>query len=149
MVIDSIRNAPLYYGLGDRIVSALKFLQESDFSAMEPGKYEIDGSNVYALVQKYESKPREAGKWEAHRKYIDVQYVSEGTEQMGYACIDAMKVTKEYDGEGDYLLLEGEGSMLVCRAGTFAIFSPEDAHMPGIALDKPQEIKKVVVKVRV
>ncbi len=149
MVADNIKNAGLYSGMGERVGKALKFLQETDFSGMKPGKYEIDGSDIYALVQMYETKPAVLGKWEAHRKYTDIQYVVEGMEQMGYAYAGNLEVTKEYDPEGDYLLLQGNGSMLVCSSGTFAIFGPEDAHMPCIAVNEPAPVKKVVVKVRV
>jgi YhcH/YjgK/YiaL family protein len=67
MIVDNIKNAGLYYGMGPRIEQALKYLQQNDFAGMEPGKYEIDGNNVYALVQKYDSKPFSEGKWEGHR----------------------------------------------------------------------------------
>ncbi len=70
-------------------------------------------------------------------------------EQMGYAWIKTLNVTKEYDSAGDYLLLDGKGCMLTCNKGTFAVFGPEDAHMPCIAIDAPRPIVKVVVKVRV
>ena len=148
MITDNIKNAGLYYGIGTKMEKALKYLQENDFSKMETGKYEIDGSDVFALVQKYDSKPIADGKWEAHRNYIDVQYVANGAEQMGYAYLGALKVTKEYDPAGDYLLLDGEGVMLQCTQGTFAVFGPEDAHMPCIAIEAPQTIIKVVVKVK-
>ena len=149
MIVDNIKNANLYFGMGERIEKALKYLQQNDFTKMDTGKYEIDGSNVFALVQKYDSKPLSAGLWEAHRNFIDVQYVADGAEQMGYAFIEPMKVSKEYDPAGDCLLLEGKGNMLVCSKGTFCIFAPADAHMPCIAIDAPQPIVKVVVKVRV
>jgi len=35
----------------------------------------------------YQTKPREQGIWEAHRKYIDVQYMIQGSELMGWASI--------------------------------------------------------------
>lgn len=149
MVADNLKNAALYNGMGERIKKALNYLQGTDFSKMEPGRYEIDGSDIYALVQKYDTKPAAEGKWEAHRKYADIQYVVEGVEQMGYAFIESLEVSQEYDPEKDALLLRGSGSMVICNRGTFAIFGPEDAHMPCIAVDKPTPVKKVVVKVRI
>lgn len=149
MIVDNIKNADLYFGMGARIEKALKYLQKTDFAGMKPGRYEIDGDNVYALVQEYESKPLADGKWEAHRRYIDVQFVAGGTEQMGYAYGASLQVSKEYDSEGDYLLYQGNGSMIVCTAGTFVIFGPEDVHMPCMAVNVPKPVKKVVVKVKV
>jgi YhcH/YjgK/YiaL family protein len=149
MVVDNIKNAGLYFGLGTRIKKALKYLQETDFTRMVPGKYKIDGRSIYALVQEYDTKLPEEGLWEAHRRYIDIQYVADGMEQIGYAFIEDLEVIKEYDIGGDCLFLKGRGSMVLCPAGTFAIFKPEDAHMPCMAAEVPSRVKKVVVKVKV
>jgi uncharacterized protein, YhcH/YjgK/YiaL family len=148
MVVDSIKNAGLYYNLSKGIEKGLKYLQETDFSKMEPGRYEIDGSNVYALVQHYQTKPMSEGIYEAHRKYIDIQYMSDGIEKIGYALISTLE-GNEYNSEKDFQLLDGNGSMFLCKSGTFAILMPEDAHMPCIAAEKQIPVKKVVVKVKV
>lgn len=150
MIIDSLKNVQAYYGLGERLKAAMEFLKNNDLGKFKPGKYEIQGTEVYALVQQYETKPLEKGAWEAHRKYIDVQFMLEGCEIMGYANISKMSPATEYDEAGDYLLLDGEGSYFQVNAGSFAVFSPEDVHMPGLAVnDVPGNIKKVVVKVAV
>ena len=149
MIIDNLKNAGLYYGVSSGLKLALEYLQQTDFSKMEPGKYEIDGTNVFALVQQYKTKPMEQGVWEAHRKYIDVQFVYSGVELMGYSCIEGMKAVKGYDEVGDYLLLNGGGSFFRAASGTFAVFAPGDAHMPCITDNVPSDIKKVVVKVRI
>lgn len=148
MIVDKIENAYLYYGINSSIKKALEFLMNNDCTKLEPGRHEIDGDKVYANVSRYESKPREKGVWEAHRRYIDIQYVAEGTELIGYANLKELKVTKEYDKEGDYLLLEGNGGFITASKGTFLILWPEDAHMPGIAKNEPANIVKVVVKVK-
>ncbi len=149
MITDHIRNAALYFGMNTGLEKALRYLQKTDFTNMEPGRYEIDGDDVFALVQQYNSKPLAEGKWEAHRKYTDVQYVVAGTERMGYGQTGDFKTVKAYDPESDCLFLEGSGNMLLAKAGTFAVFGPEDVHMPTIAENTPQPVKKVVVKVRV
>lgn len=149
MIIDKIENANLYYCLSPEIKTALEFLQKTDCTKLEPGRHEIDGEKVYANVSSYDSKPKEKGIWEAHKCYYDVQYVAAGTEVMGYANLKCLKVTKEYQEDGDYLLLEGEGDFVTASAGTFIIFGPEDAHMPGIAAKQPERISKVVVKAAV
>lgn len=149
MIIDKLKNASQYYGMSPGIKVALEYLQKAEIAILEPGRYEIEGSSVYAMVQQYETKQMENGVWEAHRKYIDVQYVYNGIEQMGYSNIEGMKVTKEYDESGDYLLLQGEGTFIKLTSGFFAIFAPGDVHMPCIAVDTPTQVKKVVVKVKV
>lgn len=147
MIIDNIKNAATYYKLGKNIKKALKYLQGSDFTSMQPGKYEIDGIDVYALVQEYETKLSCECQWEAHKKYIDIQYVAKGSEQIGYAYINNLNLKKEYDQEKDYLLLRGSGDFFRCNAGTFVILNDEDAHMPGVTADNQLRVKKVIVKV--
>jgi len=148
MIIDQLQNASMYYGLGPRVEKGLRYLQETDFEAAEPGRHEIEGDDVFALVQEYDSKLREEGFWEAHRQYVDVQYVAAGAEHMGYAPVERLQAGA-YDAEKDFLKLDGDGEFLKVRAGTFVIMAPQDAHMPGMAIAAPQPVKKVVVKARV
>lgn len=149
MVIDNIKNADKYFGLGIGIKKALQFIKENKFDSLNDGKYEIDGAEVYAMISRYESKPMEKGSWEAHRKYIDVQYVAGGIEKMGYAPLEKLTVSQEYKEEKDIMRLTGSGDFLTAKEGTFAIFYPTDGHMPGMAFDKQQNVLKVVVKVLV
>ena len=111
---------------------------------------EIDGRKVYVMVQQYETKPMEKGRWEAHRKYIDVQYVHQGAELFGYANLQDLKAGS-YDEAKDFLLLQGEGKGDFFRVGegTFVILFPQDGHMPGMAISTPQPVKKFVVKVAI
>lgn len=149
MIVDKLKNAEQYYCLGERIRKAFKYLQENDLSRLDEGKHSIDGEDLYILVLRYDSKPMEEGKWEAHRKYTDIQYIVDGREKMGYASIDEMKVVQDYDESKDILFAEGKGSFIDIDKGMFALFAPNDAHMPGIMENNPQKISKVVVKVRI
>lgn len=149
MIVDKLKNARWYYGSGRKIQTALEWLQKTHLAGMSPGRYEIDGSNVYALVQEYTSKPREQGKLEAHRKYIDVQYIVSGVEQIGYANTEDARVTVPYDESKDALFVESPCDFVTMRAGMFMLLGPNDAHMPGITAISPQPVKKVVVKITV
>lgn len=149
MIVDRIQNSSIYCNLGEKIEKALNFLKNEDLASLELGKHVIDGTDVYAMVNECSLKKVEEGKWEAHKKYIDIQYVLEGSEVMGYAHLDDMKISKEYDEEKDFLLLEGEGSFVTIHSGQFAIFMPQDAHMPCIASDNCSKSKKIIVKVAV
>jgi biofilm protein TabA len=149
MIMDSIGNAAIYRSVSPGIRAALEFLARKDLAALEIGRHDIDGDKVYALVQQYETRPREKGKWEAHRRYIDVQYVAAGIETMGYAPLDKLTVTQPYAEEKDCLLLSGEGSFLTVPEKTFVVFFPQDAHMPCLAFAAPVPVRKVVVKVAV
>lgn len=147
MIFDQLKNAKLYNRLNPRIAWALEYLATRDFSTMKDDRHEIDGDNLFALVQRYESKPRDQTLWEAHQRYIDVQYIADGIETMGYTHIEGLKQIQAYSREKDVLKLDGEGDFLTARTGCFAIFYPEDAHMPGLAYKKPVPVVKVVVKV--
>ena len=147
MIVDRIENASLYRNLSERIAFALEILKKGEIPKREPGRYELRGLEIYALVQEYQPKPKTEGKWEAHRKYIDVQYVSQGTEQMGWANLRDLKVTEPYSDQKDAAFFQGNGNFLTIPAGTFAIFFPEDGHMPGIATAQPEPVRKVVIKV--
>lgn len=149
MIIDHMDNAAVYGGLGERFRKALDYLAQTDVTELAPGRYDIDGDKVFALVQRYETKPQEKGVWEAHRRYIDVQYVAAGVETMGYAPLGKLTVTKPYAPEGDCELLEGSGAFFDAAAGMFALFYPQDAHMPGLACGASQPVVKVVVKIAV
>ena len=149
MIIDRLENADLYSGLGDRVAAAVRWLRETDLVALEAGRYEIDGDALYAMVMDYDTKPAAGAFWEAHRRYIDVQVVASGVERMGYAHIADLAEAEPYDADKDFLKLDGDGDMLRVDTGTFVIFHPHDAHMPGLALDGPVPVRKVVVKVLV
>ena len=161
MIIDQLSNvsSDFYAGLltkhggsfqlADRLMTAFRFLQNFDPNSAQPGTTELDGKQVFAMVQHYDTKPRSKGFWEAHRKYIDVQYVAQGQELMGYVNLGHVQAG-EYDASKDFLPAEGEGNFLLMPAGTFIILTPQDVHMPQVAVnDQPSPVKKVVVKVAV
>ncbi len=150
MIVDKLTNASLYAPLGERIAVALKYLQENDCTKLPLGKIPLQGDQIFALVQDNTTKPRAEGVWEAHRRYIDVQFVAAGAEEMGWASINNLTVKKPYDEAADYALFEGNGSFIHVPAGSFTIFFPEDGHIPGSAIsDVPSAVRKVVVKVAV
>ena len=149
MILDSLDRAATYAGLGSRIALALKFLQDNDCTKLPAGKMPIDGDNVYALVQDYQSKPRSEGVWEAHRRHLDVQFVAAGIEEMGYAPLASLTPRTPYDETKDFELFNGPGNFVTVPAGHFTIFYPQDGHIPGLAAEgNPAPVRKVVVKVR-
>lgn len=149
MIIDKIENAHLYKGLGNRIEKAFEYINNTDLKKIMPGKYEIDGENIFALINEYKTKPESEGKLEAHRKYIDVQYVISGKELIGYTPLGNQIILEPYREENDVEFFKGEKSFTKVSEGMFAIFFPEDVHMPGIITGKISFVKKLVIKVRV
>ena len=76
MIIDHIKNASLYYGVHERVAAGLRWLQSQDLAKLAPGRYELDGSNLFVAVSEYETKTKDKIKWEAHKKYFDIQSVA-------------------------------------------------------------------------
>ncbi len=148
MIIDRVENSHLYESLDGKISKAFEFLRKTDFSKMVPGEYEIEGKEVFAIVADYSTKDRNVCELEAHRKYIDVQFMAAGAELVGYAPLSGQKTSVEYDEDRDLMFFAGEASFTKFETGMFAIFFPTDLHMPGIG-DGKNEVRKVVVKVRV
>lgn len=149
MIIDKLTNSDLYCFENKRIKVAIDFLKETDFSKIEDGKYEIDEEDIYYIKTKYLTKQTEEVQLEAHKKYIDVQFVLKGKEKIGYVPFTSQKVFKEYDSENDYMLFDEECDFLIFKEGMFAILFPEDLHKPGIIVNGAEEVKKVVIKVKI
>lgn len=150
MVIDYLQNAAQYYGLGIGIENALRFLQDNNLDLLENGKHQLDGDNLLAIVQEYQTKDPAQEKLESHRKYIDVQYVVKGTEKMGHALLQTQAPSRLYNPEDDYMLFdESPDFFSVVTEGMFTIFFPNDLHMPCIKHGATAQVKKIVFKVAV
>ena len=146
MVIDHLTRAESYSALRPAFRDAFAFLKRADLATLAPGTYEIDGRNVYALVQDYQTKPAAEERWEAHRRYIDLQYVVSGAERFG--CAPAGRMTAgPYDEDKDMERPEGSGEFVTLLAGEFIVLWPGEPHMPGMALAEPAAVRKVVVKI--
>jgi YhcH/YjgK/YiaL family protein len=148
MIIDRIENCSNYTKLGKNISAALEYLRTTDFGRFEKGRHEIDGNKMYLLLNEYATKDALECKIEAHRRYIDVQYMLKGTEQVGYAPLAGQTPATEYDEKNDYTLYSGHVSCFDFTEGMFAIFYPEDLHMPGIGEDQTP-VRKAVIKVKI
>ena len=152
MITDTIKNTRLYKAISPRIAKALEILTTEDFAKKDTGKYEVDGKNIYYMVQRYTTKPIEEGKFETHRKYIDIQFIAAGEEMLGYASVDSLEPDTEYDNEKDYALFKRSDAFtpITLTTGMFCILFPDDAHMPCRELNgKACDVVKVVVKVKV
>ncbi len=151
MILDSLEHWTRYRGLSSRFESAFAFLQRVT-DATVVGRHDISGEDVFALVQRHSTKPAVERQYESHRKYVDVQFIQRGQEIMYWAPLPLLtNVTMPFDEKQDAALYGhiAEGVPLQVRAGQFAIFYPEDGHIPSCAWGAPAEVLKVVVKVRV
>jgi YhcH/YjgK/YiaL family protein len=152
MIFDSAKNLDFYRNLGveGRYAKAVDFLKNTDLENLAPGKYEIDGKNVFANVQEYTTISWEEAKYETHRDYSDIQYIVTGTETMTYAPIDELNVSVPYNEEKDVVFYDNEnpGLKVVAKAGEYMIFNPWDGHKPKAAAGEPAPVKKVIVKIK-
>lgn len=151
MIKDNLLHIDYYNYLSPGIYWGLNYLKNTDFSTMENGKYEIKEGKACAIVQDYTSKAESDGKFEAHRKFVDIQFIIEGEELIGVGNVDDFETTTEYDEEKDIVFLTPkEGAKTELKkviAGEYMILMPKDAHMPSIAVDSPSFVKKVVLKI--
>ena len=150
MILDQLDSALLYGGLGERIAIGLALLNEDSVRNAAPGKYEVDGDDIFYVVDEYETKPVEEGRLEIHRTYLDIQYLVSGSECIGTAPLAGLVEETPYDNEKDLAFYHYEPAMtkLILKQGMFAIFWPNEAHMPGRIAEKPETVKKIVVKIR-
>ena len=149
MIIDHIKNASLYYGAHERVAAGLRWLESQDLAKLAPGRYELDGANLFVIVTEYETKTKDNIKWEAHQKYFDIQYIISGRELIGYAFIGDCKLGAYDDAKDFREIVAVKGAFPELGPGMFMILAPQDVHAPGIAPNAPQPAKKAIVKAHV
>ena len=148
MIYDTIEHMGQYRCLSKNLARALDFLTGSDLQSLPDERVEIDGERVYAFFQRYDTRPAN-DRPEAHKDYIDIQYVIEGEELIGVAPLSSMKREIEAHPERDIYFYEGETAKILIGNGRLAILFPQDAHAPCIAAGESRPVRKVVVKVAV
>ena len=148
MIIDTLESAARHAGLHPLFAAAFDFLKRPETRELPVGRHEVMGDRVFALVGKDQGRGREKSPLEAHRKYIDIQYVVSGDEWMGWRDLASCRDTgRGYDAarEIEFFTAAPETWFRV-PPGSFAIFFPGDAHAP---LAGTGPVHKVVVKVAV
>ena len=151
MIIAKIKDFEKYIKTdGNFAVVAENIAKYSDKN-LEKGRYDIN-ENVFAVVNSYQSAEAKENFFENHHKYIDIQCVISGSEEIHTAPTEKLVTEKEYDQEADYELFKtpDEYSTLVLAEGEFAIFYPGEAHLPGVMKKSgAQTIHKVIFKVKI
>jgi YhcH/YjgK/YiaL family protein len=148
MILDQLFNAASYEGLHYSFSRAFDWLATYD-STTPDGRYEVGGADLVAIVQRYVTAPAGEKKWETHRVHGDIQYIVSGAEEIGYALRESLVVKTSYNPEKDAEFYEapvGSSSRMKLSEGSFAIFLSQDAHQPGVMIDQPSSIHKVVIK---
>jgi YhcH/YjgK/YiaL family protein len=149
MIIDQLKNADLYKNLNPGIAFALQYLQQTDLSQIAPGKYALQGDEVFMIVQEYDTLNEAGEQMEAHRNYTDVQYMIKGQEKVGLAQFKDQSIAKAYDEQEDYLQVSNPPDFYcTLQEGCFMVFFPGDLHAPCLQLAEKERVKKAVIKVR-
>lgn len=147
MIVDNIKNAHLYYCLGERFEKALRFLQENDICSLEKGKHVICPDEVHVNIREYVTREKNACMLEGHKRYADIQYVAKGTEYIGYCYIENCIARTSYDEQKDLVFYEGKSENILMAEDTFIILLPDDIHMPEICCGAPQQVIKANMKI--
>ena len=148
MIFSDIDSLLKRHDLGNGVKKALEFLSVANLEGVNNGKHELEGEDLFFIVDSYSTKSESLCKLERHKKYIDVHYVVSGVEMIGYAQHKKQRLYKSYDAVNDYALYDGDVSFISLKPDKVAIFFPEDLHMPGIG-DGKETLKKIVVKVKI
>jgi YhcH/YjgK/YiaL family protein len=149
MITDVLQNAYLYEGLNEKFKRAFTYLRETDFTAVENGSYEIDGDNIFAIVNEFETKGKSDCEAETHKKHIDIQYIVKGIEMFGYAPLTTQTPVEEYNETNDVAIYKEAVSYINLGPGMFIIFYPTDLHQPEVCEFEPVTVKKVVIKIKI
>jgi len=147
---DEIKNQLMEeFRMEQKLARALEIIEELDWETVECGRYDVD-DELYYMVQEYETKYPEQARYEAHEKYVDIQYIVKGIERMEFAETSKLKVTESYNPEKDVKFLE-EPKVIdasIVEEGDYRIFYPEDAHRPGLCVNNtPAKVKKILAKI--
>ena len=148
IIIDKLPNAEAYYHMHPAFKKAFAFLRQDGLAELPADRYEIDGDRLFCMISKGPGRSRSEAKLEAHRKYVDIQYVIAGTDDMGFRpTADCKLIDTSYDADRDIGFFNDQpDSWTPVPPGSFVIFFPQDAHAP---LVSSGELHKVVLKIAV
>jgi len=152
MIYDKLSNCDLLIdALSERLKKAMEVLKTTNFVELDDGKYNIDGENIFYMVQRYTTKAPNNCTFETHEKYIDIQYVAQGREVIGISPLENLQIKDAYVPEKDVTMYQTPThfEQINMFEGDFCILYPADGHMPQINVESPEPITKVVFKVLV
>ncbi len=152
MIFDKMDNISDYFEELPLLKKVEEFVADFNYKKLSDGTYEIDGKRVFAMVQSYRTKQQtQEMMFEAHKKYIDLQYIVNGIEKIRWAKLDKVDLIEErYSSGGDIAFYEGNAMFdFTLTKGTFLLLYPEDAHLPGLSAQKDINVRKIVFKIQV
>ena len=136
-----------------QVQKAIAYCRETDVSRMKEGRYPHDNGDFIVLINERRTGLKEEKLPEVHREYAELQFMVSGKEYIGfYPDLCDNEIRMDCLGEKDALFYKenyqsGE-VMLPLTAGSYAVFFPEDVHRPFCQVDGPEDVKKIVIKIR-
>lgn len=149
MIYGNKHHTRQYLGLSPRLDSALHFLMTHDLVTMEPGRYSIDGEDVWVRISDITTKPESKALYEAHDQFIDIQMVIHGNEVIRCAFRRDMEGLLEAHPDRDVSFYKGTGLPFTLTDGDYLILFPDDVHAPALTAGPPAAVRKALFKVRV
>lgn len=126
----------------------INFINSNDLNTLPVGRYSL-GQDDYVNIEKYFTRARDDAQYESHERYCDIQYVISGSEDIEVAKKDFLKIEKSYDNERDICFYSSrfDGYRFQMDSGDYLVLMPEDAHMPCLSREKPNNVKKAIFKI--
>ena len=149
MILDSLKNRALYESLHPCFKSVFDFIESHDLASMECGRHDIDGDRIFVNVQELELKPESEARLELHRRYIDIQLLLRGEEEIfGWSeKKDCLQPEAEFDEQKDVqFFTDTPQCVYSLRVGQFTILYPEDGHAPMLGKGA---VKKCIFKIAI
>ncbi len=147
MIYDDLTNIDKY-NIDKNIINSIKNITENTSC----GRVDIDGEN-FINIDEYSTKPLSQCRFEAHKKYIDIQIMLDGKEKLDFTNVNSLSVSENYDSEKDVMFFENpcdNVNSLILSSGKFVILYPYEAHRPQMISDNaPLKVKKAVVKIKI
>ncbi|MFV0378046.1 MAG: YhcH/YjgK/YiaL family protein [Mangrovibacterium sp.] len=129
--------------------AVFEFMKQ-DLFELEVGKYQLIEEEAFVMISEYDTKEPENAKWEAHKKFIDLQYVIAGEEQMGILPLVQAVNSLEYNEQKDVIFYgDNSGQLHLATPEAFFLFFPSDVHRPCIKVGESAPVKKLVAKIAV
>lgn len=148
MIFSALSGSARYSPLHPMFARAFDYIRGTNLHALAPGRYNIVGDDLIAIVEHVPGKTREMARLECHRKYIDIQLVLDGIDEMGWKPLaDCCNPVSDYSAEKDILFFhDAPASWVATPPDHFCIFFPEDAHAPLVSAGP---VRKVIFKIAV
>lgn len=151
MITSTINQLEFYKNIHPNLAKAIDYILKTNFEKLSTGKYEVDGDEIFYMVNEYSTKPVSECAPERHRVYTDIQFMMKGSEKFGYAPFINQLPSTDFLPDNDvafYTIPSDKINYVTLIPGEVIIFFPTDIHQPEVYVSKPQEVKKVVFKIR-